>query len=157
MRQPKILKIILLVSILGIMVSGYLVNLHYTQKASPCDFSQTFSCSIVNQSNYAEFLGIPVALFGLGGYLVIGLISLSLWKRFQFKNPMIKKFISPNTLLYLSLGAVFASLYLTYAEFFVIKTICLLCLVSQGSVLAIAGLSYQNLRLDQRGDQNYIS
>ena len=158
MKQQKLLKTIFLISILGIVLSGYLTNLHYTQKASPCDFSKTFSCSLVNQSKYAEFRGVPVALFGLGSYFILGFISLSLWKKFKFTNKkLIKKFVSPKFLLVLSLAAVLASFYLTYAEFFLIGAVCVLCLISQTSVLAIMGLSYKNLKLDLRGDQNNFS
>lgn len=153
-KQQKLLKIIFLVSILGIILSGYLTNLHYTQKASPCDFSETFSCSLVNQSKYAEFLGVPVALFGLGSYLILGFISLSLWKKFKFtNNKLIKKFVSPKFLLVLSLAAVLASFYLTYAEFFLIGAVCVLCLVSQTSILMITGLSYHNLGLKKKLNQ----
>ena len=79
-KQQNILKFIFLLSILGIMVSGYLTFIHYSVVNSPCDFSKTFQCTLVSQSKYAEFFGIPVALIGLAGYAILGLISgITLW------------------------------------------------------------------------------
>ena len=50
--------------------------------------------------------------------------------------------------------ALITSLYLTYAEFFIIKAICILCVFSQITILGITFSSYKNLKLEKsiRGD-----
>ena len=143
---------------MGIVLSGYLTYLHYSTLNSPCDFSETFQCSLVNRSKYAEVLGVPVALLGLLGYSFLGFISFSLSKdnflrKIREKN-IINKTISAQTLLVFSIIALVTSLYLTYAEFFLIKALCILCLVSQITVLGIAFSSYKNLQLNKiiKGD-----
>lgn len=154
MKRQKILKIIFFLSILGIALSGYLIYLHYSGLNSPCDLSETFQCSLVNRSQYAEIFGIPVALLGLLGYSALGGISLNLWKKTGWQNKFLNKvnkfvdrFSSSKMLLVLSLIAVAMSLYLTYAEFFLIKAVCIFCLISQGTILGIVGLSYHHRKL----------
>jgi len=157
-KQQKLLKFIFFLSILGIILSGYLTYIHYSTLNSPCDFSETFQCSLVNRSKYAEIFSIPVALLGIIGYSFLGFISLSLSKDNFLtkirKNNIINKTIYAQTLLIFSLIALGTSLYLTYAEFFLIKAICILCVFSQITILGITFSSYKNLKLEKsiRGD-----
>ncbi|PIZ50703.1 hypothetical protein COY27_06335 [Candidatus Woesearchaeota archaeon CG_4_10_14_0_2_um_filter_33_13] len=145
-KQQNILKFIFLLSILGIMVSGYLTFIHYSVVNSPCDFSKTFQCTLVSQSKYAEFFGIPVALIGLAGYAILGLISgITLWitkNNLNFKVAFLRYMFRYKTIFYTSLIATGISLYLTYAEFFLINALCIFCLISQLIVIIIATLSY---------------
>lgn len=164
-KQQKLMKIVFFLSLVGILLSGYLTNLHYSKLSSPCDFNETFQCSIVNRSSYAEFFGVPVALFGLLGYVFMGAVSLSLfrkdrWERFPEKlmgNFMFNKIVSDRTLAVFSFAALGVSLYLTYAEFFLIKAICILCIISQVIIIAIAIISYRNLSLkkSKEGEQEF--
>jgi len=70
------------------------------------------------------------------------------------KKKIINKIISAKTLLFFSIMALITSLYLTYAEFFIIKAICILCVFSQITILGITFSSYKNLKLEKsiRGD-----
>ena len=148
MNSKKLLKLIFFLCIIGVLLASYLTYLHYSHVDSPCDLSETFQCSKVNRSEHAEFFGIPVALLGLGGYLLIAFMSLSIWKGFNLKKFKLNKLINKNTLFSFSLIAVAFSLYLTYAEIFLIKALCLLCIISQIIVIIIAILAY----LIKRGD-----
>jgi uncharacterized membrane protein len=157
-KQQRLLKFIFFLSILGIILSGYLTYLHYSTLSSPCDFNGTFQCSLVNRSKYAEIFSIPVALLGVLGYSFLGFVSLSLakddfLKKIRKKN-FIGKIISAKTLLIVSIIALVTSLYLTYAEFFIIKAICILCVISQINIIGIVIISYKNLQLNKiiRGD-----
>ena len=61
-------KSVAVLCVLGIVFSSYLLYLHYTPEeldSSFCNISNFLSCSTVNTSSYATFLGIPVALIGL--------------------------------------------------------------------------------------------
>ena len=157
-KQQKLLNFIFFLSILGIILSSYLTYIHYSTLNSPCDFSETFQCSLVNRSKYAEIFSVPVALLGLIGYSFLGFISLSLSKD-NFLNKIrekkiINKVISTKTLFIFSLIALATSLYLTYAEFFIIKAVCILCVASQITILGITISSHKNLQLNKkiRGD-----
>ena len=157
---------IIFLSILGIIVSGYLIYDYYSTINSVCDLNQTFQCSSVSESEYSNLLGIPVAVFGILGYLSLGLISFGLdSNRFGLKklkgNLFFNKIISSRTLLFFSIIALAFSGYLTYAEFFLIKALCVFCLISQTIILAIAIISYKNNSLNKKGgnfnDINQIS
>ncbi len=155
-KQQKLLKIVFLLSILGIIVSGYLTYDYYSTLDSVCDLNQTFQCSLVSGSQYSNLFGIPVAIFGLLGYAFLGLVSFASYTdKYGFKklrdNILFKKIISARTLLFFSTSALLFSLYLTYAEFFLIKALCIFCLVSQVIILAIAIISYQNNNLNKKG------
>ncbi len=155
-KQQKLLKFVFFLSLLGIIVSGYLTYIHYSALNAPCDFSETFQCSLVSQSQYAEFLGIPLAIFGLLGYAFLGFVSFGLYsEKFGLEkwrnHRLFKKVISARMLLFFSIAALTISGYLTYAEFFLIKALCLFCLISQAIILTIAVISYQNNKSDKKG------
>jgi vitamin-K-epoxide reductase (warfarin-sensitive) len=114
-------KWVIILCVLGVLVAGYLGYMYYTDTHSVCDINATFACTPVHESDFALFLGIPVAILGLVGYLLIMVFAM-----FQFKYV---KWIA-------LLGALF-SLRLTWAEFFVIHAFCVFCLVSQVLIIAI--------------------
>lgn len=120
---------VIILAIIGMLVSGYSWYGHYSDSTETfCDISTTFSCSTVNKSIYSEFLGIPVAAIGLFGYAVILLLALS-------QQPMWRYVLAAGIL-----GIAF-SLYLTYLEFAVLKTYCILCLISQTDILTVTVLA----------------
>jgi uncharacterized membrane protein len=94
------------------------------------------SCDMVNSSSYSEFLGIPVAGIGLAGYVVLfGLAILAIQPRW-LDEPLPDRLLS----LLAGVGVVF-TLYLTYAELFILGAICQWCVVSQLLIVAIFILS----------------
>ena len=147
MNKKNMLKAIIFLSFLGILVSIYLLNLHYSESDQPCDISETVSCSIVKESNYSELWGIPMALIGIVGYLFLTLVSFLIYNQKhalrKIKNHYFIRIIgSPQTLVIISALALLFSLRLTYAEFFVIKAICIFCIISQLIIILITILSY---------------
>jgi uncharacterized membrane protein len=82
-------------------------------------------CETVAQSEYAEILGVNVALLGIGGYL--GLLAATLLGGDRGR-------IAGLVLAMIGFGF---SLYLTYLELFVIDAICQWCV---GSAVAMTGL-----------------
>lgn len=72
---------------IAILVHSYLLNEHYGLKFgqatgdSLCNINETFSCAAVSASRYAEFLGIPMALWGalanLGFLILIPMYALA--------------------------------------------------------------------------------
>lgn len=105
-------------------------------ESSFCDISTTVSCSSVNQSIYSAFLGIPVSILGflyfaaVGGMVLTGFGGAALY---------------PVVLL-ISIASLIFSLYLSYAELFVLKTICVFCESSKVLMLLIGGLAFWKSR-----------
>ncbi len=112
---------IALLAVAGVAVSAVSLYEHFaTSKTSFCDFSQSFNCDIVNRSAYSTVLGVPVALIGIIGYLLI--IALATIYRNKTETPVL--------LLIASLGGLAFALYLTYIEKFKLGVWCILCLTS---------------------------
>ncbi len=105
----------------GMADSAVALQRHYAKSATQfCDFSQRFSCDVVNRSEYSSLVGIPVAAIGMAGYAA--LFILAAFRRTQPDTP--------SWLLTLALAGMAFALYLTYIEAFVLETWCILCLVS---------------------------
>ncbi len=87
-----------------------------------CAISETINCDIVNASSYSEFLGVPIAWWGLCYYAVLGLISIvaALSRREMRASVAIAWFMSAGGILY--------SAFLAYIAFFVLEVLCLECL-----------------------------
>ena len=83
------------------------------------------SCETVNLSEWATFLGAPVAAWGVGFYIVLfGLALASLQDRYADSLGMSK------VLVLVSATGVAFSAWLTFLELFVIHAICQWCVVS---------------------------
>lgn len=121
---------LIILSTLGALVSSYLVYQHYKPLGDAiCNINNYVNCDIVNKSEYAEILGIPVAALGLAAYVVIFFVSLTLLRGW-FKHAAI-------SLAVFTAGGLVFSLYLTIVEFFVLHAVCLFCLASQAIILAL--------------------
>ncbi|HEX6942779.1 MAG TPA: vitamin K epoxide reductase family protein [Gemmatimonadaceae bacterium] len=83
------------------------------------------SCETVNLSRWATFLGIPVAVWGLGFYVVLfGVALLGTMERFADAT-----WVSHALLVLTGWGVIFSG-WLTYLELFVIHAICMFCVMS---------------------------
>src|SRR5574337_1572792 len=60
-------------ALFGLADSGYLLWRH---RAETPGFCPTGGCDIVNQGEYSEVGGIPVAAFGVGAYLLLFGLSI---------------------------------------------------------------------------------
>lgn len=126
--------LVAVLSLAGVIVSAVSLERHYAKSATAyCDFSQKFSCDIVNRSEYSTLMGIPVAAIGVAGYGVLFVLA-AFWK---------SRGETPNRLLGAAFAGLAFALYLTYIEAYELMTWCILCLaslvlISLISVLAIA-------------------
>lgn len=137
--MSKLEKIILILSILGIFLSLYATYHHYsTFENGVCDINDKLSCDVVNRSVYSEIAGVPVAIIGLAGYILINITSIMIYRT---KNKDLKK-----TLFLLSLFGLIFSLYLTYIEAFKLYTFCPICLLSLAIITFIFILSSISLK-----------
>jgi len=131
-RAGRLLLAIVVLAAAGIVVSSVSLYHHYgTEKSSYCDFGQSFNCDMVNRSIYSTVMGVPVALIGVVGYLV--LLALATVYRAKAETPVI--------LLVASVAGLGFALYLTYIEAFVLAVWCVLCLSSLAVIAGIAVLS----------------
>jgi uncharacterized membrane protein len=110
-------------ALLGLAISAYLTWVHYAGIEPVC--SGISDCERVQSSDYAELVGVPVALIGVLGYATI-LASL-------------RARVEVTALL--SYLAVAFSGYLTWAELFQIDAICQWCVASALVTVAIAVLA----------------
>jgi uncharacterized membrane protein len=110
--------------VLGLGIAGYLVYVHYADINPICNIAH--GCHKVQTSAYAKLAGVPVALLGLIGYVVI-LVALIV-------DGELGRMAAALTAL---VGFGF-SMYLTYRELFTIDAICQWCV---GSAILMTGLA----------------
>lgn len=121
----------------GIGVSAYLLTVHWGWWSAVC--LGVGDCELVNTSRFSEFLGIPVALFGLGAYAAILALALLSWRRIQ------SVWAQRGMFALAAVGVAFSA-YLTYIELFVLREICPWCVLSAIIIFTIAVLSALELR-----------
>ena len=110
MKKNSVLLLMLILAVFGLVLSIYLVQHHYTLSEEPafCDMSSTVSCSLVNQSSYAELFHVPVAFYGVLWFLLFIAILFFVYR----KKELAKKVL----VLWTGSGFLFV-LYLLYAEY----------------------------------------
>jgi uncharacterized membrane protein len=120
------------VALAGIGVAGYLTYVHYDEGALICT---TGGCEQVQQSDYAELAGIPVALLGLLAWVAV--LVLVAWD-----SPLARALTAGVALV----AAAFA-VYLVVLQLFVIDAICVWCMVNDVVLIPLlAVLSLLRLR-----------
>ena len=135
--RRSVLTAIMVLSVLGLAISSLsLVNHYSTSPTSYCSFGENFSCDIVNRSIYSRVFGVPVALIGMIGYVLLGLFS---WLTRRGNDQ--RGFLVAGALVGLGF-----SLYLTYLEKYVLATWCILCLSSLAIIVIITALSLMSMR-----------
>jgi uncharacterized membrane protein len=115
--------LIAVLALAGAVVSGLALQVHYSVATSPCSINEKWDCGVVNHSPYAVFMGIPVALIGILGYLILAWLSL----------------VGQRVVLLLaSLAGLAYSLYLAHIERDVLGVWCLYCVISLALIAAIS-------------------
>ena len=126
--KPKYILLFVLLAIGG-LDAGYLTYEHYTQLIPPCSTSIFVDCGKVLQSKYSTIMGFPLSLLGLLHY-----INLLFWVTltFYYSRPIFKRIV----FLFSAIGFLF-SLYLVWLQLFVIGAICLYCMLSAFTSIAL--------------------
>jgi uncharacterized membrane protein len=128
---------LIVLTTLGMFWAAYLSYVHYSGTNPVCSLKGD-PCAAVQKSRYSELAGVPVALIGAIGYLLI-LVSLvaSEGERARFATTA------------LTLGGFGFSAYLTYREIFTLHKICEDCVASAIIMTILTGLSiWRFLRAD---------
>jgi uncharacterized membrane protein len=100
-------------------------------------------CDRVSASPYAEIMGIPVALFGAAGSVLILIAAAGWWLR-RSRRALVAAYL-------LGLASLPMIAYLTYLELFVIHAICIWCVTY--AVLLIAGWLVATLALRRQATE----
>lgn len=124
-----------LVALVGVFVATYLA--FYKAGFIGSLACGTGSCETVQQSPWANLLGLPVAVWGVGYYLAVFALAfagtLDRWAD--------DRRISLALLILTAWGVLFSG-YLTYLELFVIHAICRYCVVSAVLAAVVFILSF---------------
>jgi uncharacterized membrane protein len=111
--------VLVLLAILGIVASGLALREHYRTDPSPCSINEKWDCGIVNHSPFALFYGVPVAVIGMGGYLVLALLAMR--RAYLWMAPLV------------TIALVFA-VHLADIEKYVLGVWCIYCAISLGII-----------------------
>ena len=119
-----------------------------------CDVSTRISCTEVYLSRYSTFAGVPVAIFGALWFAVAGLLSVG-----GLSAPDHSRESVPGYLFAGSTLALAAILYFAYTSFVILKTVCILCLITYAAVIGLflvsgAATSYPMTTLPRRAGRD---
>ncbi|MFQ5577132.1 MAG: vitamin K epoxide reductase family protein [Anaerolineae bacterium] len=112
-----------LLALAGLGISIYLAYVEVTHAEAVC--GPIGNCNLVQSSDYARFMGVPVAALGIINYVAIGLM----WAGLRFAGPQTAR-LSSLGLLGLTLFGLLFSIYLTWVEIFILHAICIYCITS---------------------------
>ena len=131
--------VLIVLAVVGIAVSSLALREHYRTDASPCSINERWDCGIVNHRPYAVLFGIPVAVIGIAGYLLLGILAFQ--KAYRL-------------MLVAALGGLGFALYLAHIESAVLGVWCIYCVISLGVIsvvsLLVLGTVGVNLLLRSR-------
>jgi vitamin-K-epoxide reductase (warfarin-sensitive) len=118
--------VLIVLAAVGILVSALALREHYRTDSSPCSINERWDCGIVNHSPYAMLAGIPVAILGTAGYLLMGIMAARRAYRLLTAAAIV--------------GLAF-SLYLAHIEAYVLGVWCIYCVISLGDISLITLLA----------------
>ena len=130
-------RISIVLVIVGLAVSIYMTIYKVTSNNAMCLGSG--DCSTVNSSRYAEVNGIPVAVFGVIGYLAILVVHY-----FENRN----RFFKQNSTLMIfgmALTGFLFTVWLIYVEVALLKAFCPFCVTSQTAMTIIFVIAVMRL------------
>ena len=127
--EDRSLMTIMVLSVLGLIDSLYLTYLHHLVSEGggcPTQNLPGLDCGEVLTSEQAELLGIPVAWFGVLGFIALFSLALDRYLNMDLERTYYNILLLPLTGL---IGSAFG-IYLTYAEAFIIRQWCPFCLTA---------------------------
>jgi uncharacterized membrane protein len=127
----------LVLALFGALDALYLTWIKLAHVQALC--TGTGGCEAVNSSVYSEIHGVPIALFGLAGYLALAALFA-----LEARVPLLQDY-APLAVFGLALTGTVYSAYLTYVELFVIRAVCPYCVASALLITGIFILSVVRL------------
>ena len=129
--------VLIVLAVVGIAASSLALREHYRTDTSPCSINERWDCGIVNHSPYAVFHGVPVAVIGIAGYLLLGVLAVG--KAYPWMLPLV------------TVALVFA-IHLADIEKFVLGVWCVYCVISLGVITLMTLLVIGKVIVDSRSD-----
>jgi len=127
--DKRLKQVTIVLTVLGLLVSIYMTIYKVTNNESMCIGSG--GCSIVNASGYSEVRGIPVAVFGVLGYLsILALLYLENKSGFFQANGSMLQFA-------VTLAGFLFTVWLIYVEVALLDAYCPFCITSQVAMTII--------------------
>jgi len=115
-------------ALVGVLLALYLYYEYLTKNLyGVCNVNAVLNCGPITTGSLSELFGIPVALIGLVGYIVI------------FLSAFFKKF---KLAFYMATFGMLFCLRITFLEIFVEQVICLVCLGCQVVMIIEFVLTY---------------
>ena len=136
-----------LLALAGLLLSTYLL-LQRFGFMGPLVCGSSAGCETVQASRYSEFLGVPVAAYGVGGYLSLLIVGFAGLQGRLADSPAPTKWLA----ILSGLGVAF-TVYLTALELFVIHAICRWCVASAVIIVLILVTSLIGLRTAGAGER----
>jgi uncharacterized membrane protein len=125
--------VIAVLALIGAVVSGLALQVHYSVATSPCSINEKWDCDVVNHSSYSLISGVPVAIIGIAGYLLLVWLALA----------------SQRAVLTVAavVGVAF-SIYLAHIERDILGVWCLYCVISMVDIAIITVMGFIWLIVD---------
>lgn len=151
--RSKLSLTLAILSLAGMLISLWQTRLFFLTRTglgdfkSFCNIGQTFDCTAVEMSNYAEILpGFPLSGFAIAGYLLLLALSLCGF------NENFRKNLKPWIVGFSGVAFLFSLVYLL-VMLTQIGKLCLLCLVvdSLNMILFILALTFPKREPSEKG------
>ena len=111
--------LIAILSVAGVVVSALALQVHFSTATEPCSINEKWDCGVVNHSPFAMLFGIPVAVIGIAGYLLLA--ALALGRAYPWMLPF-------------TTGAFTFAVHLADVESMVLGAWCIYCVISLGII-----------------------
>lgn len=111
--------VLVILCVVGVVAASLALREHYREGDSPCSINERWDCGIVNKSPFAVIKGVPVAVIGIVGYLLLGALA--------FKRAY-------RLMLLAALPGLAFSLYLAHIERDLLGVWCIYCVISLGVI-----------------------
>jgi vitamin-K-epoxide reductase (warfarin-sensitive) len=122
------------IALFGFVASGLALREHYRTDLSPCSINEHWDCGIVNHSPFAVLAGVPVAVIGMAGYLLMGTLAMKRVYRLLLATAVI--------------GLAF-SLYLAHVEKDILGVWCIYCVASLGAISLLTVLTFGTIMVSR--------
>ena len=119
--------VIAVLALVGAVVSGLALKVHYTVATSPCSINEKWDCDVVNRSSYSLVAGVPVAIIGIVGFLALVWLALARQRA---------------VLTIAAVAGLVFSLYLAHVERDILGVWCLYCVISLAAIALIVSLGF---------------
>jgi uncharacterized membrane protein len=143
-RPPVSRMVVAVLALVGALVSAYLTLYKFGYLGS-LQCGAAGGCEVVQGSGYSMLFGLPVAMWGMGAYLILLVVALlGLQPRWADE-----RWVAAGLFGFSAFGVAFSA-YLTYLSGAVIGAFCQWCLVSLVTITLVFLFSIPGLRQASR-------